>query len=64
MTLTLTSLLKQINNVNVMLIYVDNIEKKLIYVNYMLIYVNITDRRPDKHIKSINRNLKLLKLKY
>ena len=47
-----------------MLIYVDNIEKKLIYVNYMLIYVNITDRRTDKHIKSINQNLTLLKLKY
>jgi len=24
----------------------------------MLIYVNITDRRTDKHIKSIDRNLK------
>jgi hypothetical protein len=45
-----------------MLIYV-NIEEKieniffLIYVNFMLIYVNITDRRIDKHIKSIVRNL-------
>ncbi len=35
--------------VNVMLIYVNNIEKNnLIYDNFMLIYVNITDRRTDK----------------
>ena len=29
----------------------------LFYDNFMLIYVNITDRRTDKHIKSIVRNL-------
>ena len=46
-----------------MIIYVNNIDEKyfykkfLIYVNFMLIYVNITDRQTDNHIKSIVRNL-------
>jgi len=41
-----------------MLIYVKGIQINfLIYVNFMLIYVNITDRQTDKHIKCIVRNL-------
>ena len=32
-------------------------ELKIIFLIFILIYVNITDRRTDKHIKSIVRNL-------
>jgi len=58
-----TKLKKIIICVNVMLIYVNNRKKlkKKNYVNFMLIYVNIidrrTDRHTDKHIKSIVPNL-------
>ena len=37
--------------------------KNLIYVNLMVIYVNITDRQTDKHVKSIVRNLTKFKKK-
>ncbi len=56
--MTLTSLLKydheikkMIIYVNVMLIYVNNIEKNFFYilicVNFMLIYANVTDRQTN-----------------
>ena len=55
-------------HVNIMLINVNNKEKKtfliLIYVNVMLIYVNITDRRTDKHIKSTVWNITKYHLRF
>ena len=35
----------------------------MVYANFMLIYVKITDRQTDKHIKSIVRNLTKFKKK-
>ena len=51
---------EQIKNLKKVIVRVNmtmKFKKIIIYATYMIIYVNITDRRTDKHIKSIVRNL-------